>query len=402
MFAALRHRNYRLFWIGTVVSNSGDWMDQIALNWLVVSLTGSPFHLALLNLCRALPILAFTLVGGAVADRAERRRMLMATQGCAMLLAVLLACLAFAGSPPVWTVMLLAAARGTVVAFNLPARHSLVPELVPAGDLPNAVALNSMTVNMTKVAGPALAGIVIAILGLPACFALNALSFTVVLATLARMQLPGTGLRAVRQESMARSIREGLAFTAGDKRLLLLLAAALVPTFFGQPYMALLTLFAHDVYRIGPDGLGLLSACAGAGSAAGGALLAARPVWASSQRAMLAFMVLLGLFLLLFAVAQDLAAAVPLLFCAGAMLVACNASVMTLLQISVPGHMRGRVLSVMLLNRGLSQVGVAALAALAGLAGVQAAVACAGLAIAMLGGAFLAASPLGRRQQAAG
>jgi MFS family permease len=373
-FSALSHRNYRLMWLGTLISNTGDWMDQIALNWLVVVTSGSPFELALVNLCRGLPILIFTLVGGAMADRLERRRLMMVTQSCAMLLAFVLAGMIFSGHASIPAILAVATARGIVIAFNLPVRHSLIPELVPAADLPNAVALNSLTMNTTKIIGPALAGLIIAWLGTGACFLFNGLSFLVVLWTLSAMQFPAAA-RAVSDLSLRQSIGEGIAYVRQDRTMLLLLLIALVPTFFGQPYLTLLALFAHTVFHIGPEGLGLLTSCAAAGSVCGALMLASLPKVAASGRAMLGFLVAFGVLLCAFALNPILALAPVLLLGVGAMQIAYNASNNTILQMRAPNHMRGRVMSMLLLNRGLVQLGAAMSAALAGLIGAPYAVA---------------------------
>lgn len=395
-FSALRHRNYRLLWTGTLISNTGDWMDQIALNWLVISQSGNPWHLALVNLARAVPILLLTLVGGAVADRVERRRMLMVTQGCAMGLAFVLAALVLTDRAPLWAVLILATGRGIVISFNLPARHSLISELVPPAILPNAVALNSLTLNVTKILGPALGGLIIAGFGTGVCFLLNGLSFLVVLWTLGAMRFPQAKAPERAPESLARSIGDGLAYTWNDRTLLLLVSFALVPTFFGQPYMALLTLFAYDVFHIGPEGLGMLSSIAAGGAVAGALMLASMPRWAASPRAMLVFVLLFGGAVAGFALIPVLRLAIPLLFAVGAMHIAANASNNTILQMRVDDHMRGRVLSIMLLNRGLTQLGVAATAAVAGVIGVQAALAGSGVVIVAMGAAALLFSRLGR------
>jgi MFS family permease len=154
---SLRHRNYRLLWIGTIVSNSGDWMDQIALNWLVYELSGSAVQLALLNLCRLAPIFVFTLVGGVVADRMERRRLLFVTQFVAMVLAFVLATLTILNIVQIWMVLLIAIGRGIVLSFNQPARQSLISDVVPRDDLKSAIALNSATLNLTRVSDRSLA-----------------------------------------------------------------------------------------------------------------------------------------------------------------------------------------------------------------------------------------------------
>ncbi|WP_181164711.1 MFS transporter [Amaricoccus solimangrovi] len=395
-FSALGHRNYRLLWVGTLISNTGDWLDQVALNWLVVSTSGSPFELALVNLCRAVPILAFTLIGGAVADRVERRRMMMVTQSIAMLLAFALAAMVLSGHAPLWAVLVIATGRGIVISFNLPARHSLIAELVPAAVLPNAVALNSLTINVTKIVGPALAGLLIASLGTGICFLVNGLSFLVVIWTLHAMRFEETARRVVSPEPLSRSIAEGLAYTWRDTTMLLLVLVALVPTFFGQPYMTLLAVFAYDVFDIGPEGLGLLSSCAAAGAVGGALLLAAAPRWGASALAMLVFLILFGVFLVGFSLAPALWLALPLLFSVGATHIACSASNNTLLQLRAPDHMRGRILSIMLLNRGLVQLGAATWAGLAGLIGVRQAMAGAGLTMLILGGLILAFSRLGK------
>src|ERR1700730_18755451 len=187
---SLRHSNYRLLWFGTLISSSGDWMDQIALNWLVYQLSGSAVQLAILNLARLAPIFVFTLVGGVVADRAERRRLLFTTQAVAMLLAFILATLTITGLVQIWMVLVVAVGRGIVLSFNQPARQSLISELVPREDLKNAIALNSATLNLTRVLGPTIGGLLIATVGVAGAFYLNAATFLAVLYALALMRFP--------------------------------------------------------------------------------------------------------------------------------------------------------------------------------------------------------------------
>lgn len=387
-FAALRHRNYRLMWTGTLISNTGDWMDQVALNWLVVVTTGSPYQLALVNLCRGLPILLFTLIGGALADRVRRRRMMMITQSSAMVLAFVLAAMVLSGAATIWMILMVATGRGVVIAFNLPVRHSIIPEIVPPEDLPNAVALNSMTVNLTKIMGPALAGLIIAGLGPGACFLINGLSFLVVIWTLHAMRFPPEPARPP-SPSLGRSILEGLAYVRADRTILLLVLIALVPTFFGQPYLTLLALFAYTVFQIGPEGLGMLTSFAALGSVLGALILAGLPGVASSGRWMLVFLIAFGALLVGFALNPLLALAPAFLLGVGAMQIAYNASNNTILQMRLPNHVRGRVTSILLLNRGLVQLGAAASAAAAGLVGVHYAVTATGGVIVVFGLAML-------------
>lgn len=387
-FSALGHRNYRLMWTGTLVSNTGDWMDQVALNWLVVSTTGSPFHLALVNLCRGLPILLFVLIGGAMADRLPRRRLMMLTQAAAMALAVFLAIMVLWAGAPLWAILLVATGRGIFTAFNMPVRHSLISELVPRSDLPNAIALHSMTVNLTKILGPALAGVIIGTLGTGACFALNAASFVVVIGSLQAMRFPPEPARPL-SLSIGRSILEGMAYVRADRTVFLLVVIALVPTFFGQPYLSMLTLFAHNVFQIGPEGLGLLTAFAAGGSVAGALMLASLPKVAASGWWMMAFLIGFGALLIAFAANAFLLAAPVLLVVIGAFHIAYNAANNTILQMRVPNEVRGRVISILMLNRGLVQLGTAATAAVAGVVGVRWAMAANGLIILVLGALIL-------------
>ena len=179
-FASLRHRNYQLLWSGTMISQSGDWMDQIALNWLVYDLTGSALALALLNMCRLVPITLFTLVGGVAADRIERRKLLLITQTVAMVLAFALAIVVSTGIVQFWMVLIVAVGRGVMMSFNQPARQSLISDLVPRELLTNAIALNSATMNLTRVIGPIIGGLLIVTVGVAGAFYVNGLSFVAV------------------------------------------------------------------------------------------------------------------------------------------------------------------------------------------------------------------------------
>ncbi len=368
--AVLRHRNYRLLWTGTLVSNSGDWMDQVALNWLVLETTGSAFYLGLVNLFRAVPILAFTLIGGVAADRFERRRLMMASQAFGMVLAVTLAILVALGQTQIWIILAIAAGRGAMVAFNQPARHSLVSEVVPKHILPSAIALNSLTFNLTKIIGPLLAGIIIATWGTAACFAVNALSFIVVLWMLALMQFPPRPERE-RGELVLQSLMVGFVYLRTNELVMVLVLVAFIPVFFGGPYLQLLALFAVEVFRVGPDGLGLLTACAAFGAMGGALVLATVPAATRSGLVMLLIMLAYGVSVCLFAMTGDFVWAAGLLMFVGAGQIACNATNNILLQTIVPDAVRGRVLSVLLLNKGLVQLGTATVAMLAAFVGVQ-------------------------------
>ncbi len=355
-FSSLRHRNYRLLWVGTLISSSGDWMDQIALNWLMYALTNSPVYLGLLNFCRLAPILVFTLIGGVVADRVERRRLMFTTQSVAMVLALVLAVLVSTGVVQVWMVLLIAAGRGIMLSFNMPARQSLISELVPAEDLMNAIALNSATLNLTRVIGPAIGGGLIATVGVAGAFYLNAASFLAVLYGLAMMRFPERPPRR-RKAGILTELAGGIRYLRGQPALRTVVILALLPMVFGMPYMTMLTVFAKDVLAVGGGGLGLLTACSGAGAMLGALTVASLRGTRRRGRLMLAGLVGFGLSLLVFSSSPWLWLSLPALMAVGASQQVYNATNNTLIQVYVDEEYRGRVTSTLFLNRGMVPLG---------------------------------------------
>lgn len=372
--SALRRRNYRLLWTGTLVSNTGDWLDMVALNWLIVAQNGGALDLAVVNFCRAIPILALALVGGAIADRVKRRSLLIVIQLASMALAVILTVLAVAGVTPLWALAMIAAGRGAAFAFNLPARHALIPMLVPRDELPNAVALNLVTLNATKVLGPMLAGLMIAQFGLTVCFAMNAVSYLAVLYTLYRMTLPPapqTQETPEPRESLAAAILSGLRYVIARQVLYMLVLVALVPVFLGQPFLVLLAVFAHDALHWGPTGFGLLTSAAGLGSVLGALVIGGYTQLLRRGIVMLVLLLAFGLSLLAFA-ANPVAVLAPLiLIVSGATYMSYNTALTSIMQMTIEDAYRGRVMSMMFMNRGLMPLGTAAAATLSASAGVR-------------------------------
>jgi MFS family permease len=355
--APLRHRNYRLLWIGTLISQSGEWMDQIALNWLVYQLTGSAFSLALVNLCRLTPILLFTLVGGVIADRVERRKLMFATQTAAMALALILAVLVSTGLVELWMVLLVAVGRGVAMSFNLPARQSLISDLVPRELLSSAIALNQATNNLTRVFGPAIGGLLIASIGVAGAFYVNGFSFLAVLYGLALMRFPP---REVRQkQGILTDLIGGLRYIQGEPSIRTLVVLALVPMILGMPYMTMLTVFASDVLRVGTSGLGLLTACSGAGAVCGALFVASRGAKRGRRRLMRIGLVGFGATLLIFALSPWLWLSAGTLIAVGFSQQVYNAQNNALVQEEVDPEYRGRVVSTLFLNRGLVPLGTA-------------------------------------------
>jgi MFS family permease len=380
-FQSLKHRNYRLLWIGTLIANSGDWMDQIALNWLVYQLSGSAVQLALLNLCRLTPILIFTLLGGVVADRMERRRLLFTTQFIAMVLALILAVLTWTGVVQIWMVLLVAVGRGIVLSFNQPARQSLISELVPREDLKNAIALNSATLNLTRVLGPTIGGALIATVGVAGAFFLNGLSFLAVLYGLAQMRFPQRPPRT-REGSVLSELGSGLAYLAKRPALRTLVMLALVPFVLGMPYMVMLTVFASDVLHVGGGGLGLLTACSGIGAVSGALWVATNAQRVRLSHLMLVGMVSFGATICVFSLSSWFWLSVVMLLAVGASQQIYMASNNALIQTAVEEQYRGRVLSTLFLNRGMVPLGTMIAGIGTSIFGVQAT-------LATMGGALL-------------
>lgn len=354
-FSSVRHRDFRILWIGTIISHSGDWMDQIALNWLVLEISNSPLSLGLVNLCRAIPVLVCTPLGGVAADYWERRRILMVTQSVSMVLAFLLGALVTTGLVNLWEIYIIAALRGAVMSFNMPARQSMISNLVPREDLPNAVALNMATNHLTRVLGPSLGGVLIALLGIDWLFYLNGISFLAILYTLRLLHDVGTHRT---DASHWQELKDGFQYISRSRLLRYLVMLAVVPMFFGQPYITMLAVFARSVLKIGPMGLGLLTSVASLGSITGALAVAGRRR-GPQIRLMVGGIIVFGVSLVLFSFSRWLVPSLLFLFIAGGANVFYNSTNNAMIQMSVEDSYRGRVLSMLFINRGLVPLGTA-------------------------------------------
>ena len=356
-FAALRHRNYRLLWTGNLISQSGDWMDLIAFNWLVYSLTGSALELAIANALRAFPAIFFTLIGGVLSDRMNRRKLLFSTQLTMMFFAFALAISLSLGIENIWLLYAIAFGRGVATSFNQPARQALISELVPARDLPNAVALNSATVNFSQVLGPAVGGILIATIGVTGAFYLNAFSFVAVLYGLILMKFPPQEIAPRKQSSVIGDLGDGLRYLQRETGLRTLVILALVPMLLGQPYQTMLTVFAADVFNAGGTGLGLMQSMAAIGAVAGALTVASSRASSNFHRQMMTGLLFFGGGLVLFVLSPSIWVALPILMAIGFSRQTYQTSNNTLIQMNVDPEYRGRVLSVLFLRRGLQPLG---------------------------------------------
>ncbi len=342
-----RHRNYRIFFTGQVVSLAGTWMQNVALAWLVIELSGSPLAIGALAFWRFVPFTVFGLVAGVVADRIESRKLVMATQAGAMAISIALAVVTLTGTATLPMVYVLAALGGIALAFDAPGRQSLTFQMVGPRELPNAIALNSGLFNGSRVVGPAIAGLVIAAVGTGLCFVLNAVSFLAVLTALAIVRQDE--LHPVERDPSARvldGIRRAFSHAWADPQLRLILTVVTVVSTVGFNFHVLVPLLAADTLHVGPEGFGLLSASFGLGALAGA--LAAATFHAASWRLFAVGTALFGVFALLLAPVENAYLAGALLFGIGVSFALFTANANALVQLAAPDHLRGRLIAVYL------------------------------------------------------
>jgi MFS family permease len=359
-FAALRHRNFALLWSGLIVSNVGTWMQNVAQGWLILQLTNSPLWLGLLGLSFAIPMISLPLVGGAIADRVDRVRLLYVTQSGMAAAAIGLALLTWTGRVQAWHILVAAFLGSALLAFDSPARQALMPDLVPTRDLLNAMSLNAATYNGAALLGPALAGALLAPLGAGSLFFANGVSFVAVLIALLL-------LRGVRRHaggpaaSLARSMRAGLAYAWRTRLILALLVLSSLVAVFGRSYQNLLPIFARDIWQAGPQGYGILLSSAGAGAIIGAFGLASIRKAGRQGRLLVVSGVLFGLSISSFALSPSFGLGALFLFLSGLTSTVFGTIIATFLQLEAPNELRGRVLSLY----SITLIGLPALGALA-------------------------------------
>jgi MFS family permease len=342
-FRALRHPDFRLFWIGNFVSNIGTWMHNVAQGWLVLLLTNSPWWLGVLGFAQQLPALLFSLPGGVLADRIPRRRLLFTTQSTMLALALTLAVLVWREVVTVPIIIVLAFLAGTTMALNAPSYQAALRDLVEPEDTLNAIALNSIQFNTSRVLGPSIAGFLIAAVGVAACFFLNALSYLALLFAILKVKFPEREARPV--NSFRAELVEGFQYVRTHRAILMLVAVVAMVSMFGLPYLVMMPAFARDVLHVGPTGLGYLVAAAGAGALLGGLQLA---TWKPHRRRgplVLAATVVFFSALVLFCMSRQPLLSALLLAVVGGAMVSSVATVNSLIQTVVPDWIRGRVLS---------------------------------------------------------
>jgi predicted MFS family arabinose efflux permease len=353
---ALRHRDFRLLWIGLAVSAVGTWMQIVAQSLLVLKIThGSAFALGTVSLSQALAFFLFALVGGSFADRLDKRRLLLFTQSASATLAVLLGFLTLFGIIQLWMILMLAFLNGTLLSFDQPARGALVPALVPKEDLGNAISLQSMIFNGASTVGPALAGFGVAILGYAGNFFLNGCSFLGVLIALYLMRVPP---RPADQQSALQAIRTALSTVRRDAVLPWVLSGYALLLFLGPSSALILPVYAVKILQVGPERLGLLFSAAGAGTILGALYLASLGSGPRRGRIYLTGIFIWVAALTAFALSRWFLISVAALFVFGVAQTLAGTTTITLLQIRVAEQMRGRMMSLnTLLIMGIRPLG---------------------------------------------
>ncbi|HVU21374.1 MAG TPA: MFS transporter [Rhizomicrobium sp.] len=342
LLKVFRHRNYRLFFSGQLVSLMGTWMQSVAQGWLVYSLTHSPFLLGLTSFCAQVTVFFMAPFGGLIADRVDRRKMLFWTQGLSMTQAILLAVLTLTNTVQVWEIIVLAFGLGFINAFDIPSRQAMTLDMVGRGDLRHAIALNSMMFNLARVIGPSLAGALIAIVGEGVCFALNAASFGAVLTSLFLMRIPQRPPRV--NEHALREIADGYRYSLTNQRIRVALMLVAVSSCFGAAYLSLLPAFARDQLHGDSTSYGTLMTGIGIG-----ALLGAYGLSRIHERwltlAPIIASLCFGAGLIAFSHSHVLWVSVLLLLPTAFSLMLLGGTTNTIIQLTASEQMRGRVIS---------------------------------------------------------
>ncbi len=365
-FSALAYRNFRLFWLGQIISLTGTWMHSAGQGWLVLKLTNSPFYLGLVGSASSVPILLFTLAGGVAADRLSKRKILLTTQIVLMLFAFILALLVSTEVVSVWHVLIIAFLIGTANAFDIPARQSFFIEMVGKENLLNAIALNSAAFNGARVIGPAIAGILIGYFGVAACFYINSLSFLAAIIALVRMRFKQGNMSKSSCVSIKEEFKEGLKYIFNEPKIYTLIILVGIISFFGFPYITFLPVYARDILKTGATGLGILMSFAGAGALTGALSLAIRGDFPKKGIFLAASGIIFSFALFIFSFSANAYLSYAMLFLIGWGAISQVALANSLLQLTVPHELRGRVMSSFtLVFLGMATIGNFAVGSLA-------------------------------------
>ena len=347
-FSALHYRDFRLLWIGAFTSTTGTWMQTVAQGWVVLTMTNSAFLLGVDGFLSTGPMLIFSLFGGVVADRIERRKIMLFSQYLQMTFAFILAALIFSGNVKVWHIFLLSFLTGSAQSFSGPAYISLLPLLVKREDVSNAIAMNSMQFNLARVVGPVLAGLALTSLGAAACFGLNGLSFLAVVVALLLIRSPVMDRRSEKR-GMVEEMKEGFRFVAHRPTLQLLTFLAFAGTFLGMPIVTFLPVVAKSIFGLGAKGYAWMMTTYGLGSVTGALIIAATAHLPRKGAIALKLQLAFACLLIAFAFSRSLPLSLVIAFCSGVCIVGVISLYSSLVQLTTSDEMRGRVMSIFML-----------------------------------------------------
>ncbi len=364
---ALRSRSFGIFAAGNLVSQTGEWMTWVALNWAVFEFTGSALYLALINSCRLVPAFLLSVPAGVLADRTNRRKLLISLQAGTMLSTFCVGYLLAMGSP-FWLLAVVVTLRSSLMAAVPPVRNSLIPNLVPESQVASAVAIDTAVRNLARILGPATAGILIAVTEVENVFWISALSIAAVILSLFIIRHE-SGERNPVSTDMKTDIREAALYVKNSPPIQSLLILAVAPLIFAFPYTAMMPLFADELLRLGPEGLGVLLSVAAAGALAGSAWLSLGGETEGAGKWLVCSTITLGVFLLLFMFTETLVMAAAMIFFVGLASSTYRTMSRVALQTRVPDRLRGRILSIALMDRGLMPLGAILIGAVAEWAG---------------------------------
>ena len=356
-FASLRNRDFRYLWAGTCFLSGGLWIQQVSLGWAIYEMTRSSILLGALNGLRFLPFLIFSPLAGVAADRSDRRRLMITTQWFVLVTALAMGVVVSLDLLEVWHLFAFTLVTGVVWSFSEPVRQALIPDVVPRAELMNAVALNSAAFNFTKIIGPSVGGVLIVLFGLAGNFYIQSATYLFVMWMLYRMHIPER-VRDANRSSVLSNLREGIRYVWSEPVVFSILATAMIPRLFAMPYQALMPIFQKDVLQVGADGLGMMMAAPGLG-----AMLVMLSVAHFANRVnrpgllMIAALVLQGAFLILFALMRTLPLALLTLVVVGGFQVLFMSISNMVLHMTVPDQLRGRVMSIYMLDRGITPAG---------------------------------------------
>ncbi len=344
MFSAFRHRDFRLFWGGNIISLVGTWMQSMALSWLIYRLTGSSLLLGVIGFANAIPLLFVSPFGGVLVDRFSKRKILILTQTGMMVTAFLLALLTWMGHIQVWHIFLFTVINGAVAALDAPCRQSFIIELVGKEDLMNAIAMNSMAFNSARIIGPAVAGFLVALIGEAGCFLINGISFVSVLIGLFMIQSPDKTIDDS-QESFMNKMKEGYLYVKDSRLLSSLLALVAVPCLMSMSYATLMPVFAKDIFHRNADGLGILMSSVGIGAIFGALIIARLSYSRHKGKTLMLGGLVSSVAIILFGLSRNFYLSCFLLFWVGMANVLYLTSTNTLIQSNAEDEYRGRAVS---------------------------------------------------------